>query len=590
MQLYDLLSNFNPLMIMMKKTVFPLVLMALLGAFTAVQAQESDQLAAPVTRTFVLKNATVVQKPGQVIQSGMVLVKDGLIQEVGKTVSIPADAQVIDADSMYVYAGFIDGLSNTGIPRPEQPQGPGQGGGGGRGQQQRPSYDTGNPPNEVAGITPEHKAKDLIKANDKAIDELRKAGFTISNVVPRGNMLPGNGALILLSGDSPDKMVLRDNVAFFSQLNGAFRAYPATVIGVMAKYRELYKQAEQEKAHEAAYQKNPSGMARPEYDPVLQAFYPVIDKKEQVFFAAPDVKSIYRIFTLQNDLKFPLVLADVKQGWYVADKIKAANVPVFLTLDLPKEKKKDDKKKADKNKEMSITDKEMESLEKRSVEEMKQHFMQAATFEKNGIEFGFAALSAKTGEIKDNLRKMVQNGLSENTALAALTTTPAKLLGISNIAGTVEKGKLANLVVTDKPYFADKSNVRYVFVDGTMYEYTAPAPRKQGDANAPMAKVNGKWNYTLDMGGQASNGTINLKDEGGSISGTISNPQTGQDGDIKNAVLSGKNLTFTVSYDMGGRSINVEFDLEFTGSEFEGTASVGQYGSFKITGAKGPGN
>ncbi|MFN7119913.1 MAG: amidohydrolase family protein, partial [Saprospiraceae bacterium] len=477
-------------------------------------------------------------------------------------------------------------LSSTGIPRPEQAQTGGQGGA--RGQQQRPTYDTGNPPNDVAGITPEVRVKDVFKANDKSIEELRKAGFTVAHVVPRGNMLPGTGAIVLLSGDATDKMVLRDQTSFFSQLTGAQRAYPNTVIAVMAKYRELYKQAELAKAHEAAYQKNPAGMARPNYSRTLQAFYPVIEKKQPVFFAAPDMKSIHRIFTLQNDLKFPMVLADLKQGWYVADKIKAANVPVFLTLDLPKEKKKDEKKKDAAA--MSITDKEMEALEKRRAEEMKQHLMQAATFEKKGVEFGFSALSAKTTDIKENLRKMVENGLSENAALAALTTTPAKTLGISNIAGTVEKGKLANLVVTDKPYFADKSNVRYVFVDGKMYQYDAPAPKKAADPTAPVAKIGGKWNYTLDMGGQSASGVIELKDEGGNISGTISNPQTGQNGTISNAVLNGKNLTFNVSYDMGGRAIKVDFDLEFTGDEFEGTASVGQFGSFKVEGAKNPGN
>jgi hypothetical protein len=228
---------------MMKKPLFLLVLAALLGTFTIVQAQDSEQLAAPVTRTFVLKNANIVQKPGQVIQSGMILVKDGLIQEVGKTVTIPADAEVINADSMYVYAGFIDGLSNTGVPRPEQPQTAGQGGGG-RGQQPRPTYDTGNPPNVIAGIVPETQVKDVIKSTDKAIEEMRKAGFTISHVVPRGNMLPGTGAIVLLGGNSTDQMILKDQTSFFSQLTGAQRAYPSTVIAVMAKYRELYKQTQ----------------------------------------------------------------------------------------------------------------------------------------------------------------------------------------------------------------------------------------------------------------------------------------------------------------------------------------------------------
>lgn len=569
---------------MMKKIVFLLVLAIGLSALTKTYAQDAEQLATPVTRTFVLKNINIVQKPGQVIPSGMVLVKNGLIQEVGKTVTIPADAEVINADSMYVYAGFIDGLSNTGIPKPETPAPPTRGQGQ---QQQRPTYDTGNPPNDIAGMQPETQVKDVLKATDKSIEELRKAGFTISNVAPRGLMLPGSSALVLLSGDSPDKMILRNQTAFVSQLNGAQRAYPNTVIAVMSKYREMYKRAEQAKAHEAAYKANPSGMARPNYDRTLQAFYPVIDKNQPVYFAAPDMKSLHRVFALQSDLKFQLVLTDVKQGWTVADKIKAANVPVFLSLDLPKEKKKDEKKKD--AKEMSITDKEMEVLEKRRAEEMNQYVMQAGTFEKKGIEFGFSALSAKPTEVKENLQKMVKNGLSETAALAALTTTPAKMLGISNIAGTIEKGKLANLVVTDKSYFAEKSNVRYVFVDGKMYKYDAPPVRKPADSTSVAAKVTGKWSYTMEVPGQANTGTIELKDDGGNISGTITNPQTGQAGAISNPILSGTQLTFSVSYDMGGRSIKVEFDLQISGNAFDGNASVGQFGTFKVQGERTPG-
>lgn len=569
---------------MMKKIVFLLVLAIGLGALTKAYAQDAEQLATPVTRTFVLKNINIVQKPGQVIQSGMVLVKNGLIQEVGKTVTIPADAEVINADSMYVYAGFIDGLSNTGIPRPETPATPARG----QGQQQRPTYDTGNPPNDIAGIQPETQVKDVLKSTDKSIEELRKAGFTISNVAPRGLMLPGSSALVLLSGDSPDKMILRNQTAFVSQLTGAQRAYPNTVIAVMSKYRELYKRAEQAKAHEVAYKVNPSGMARPNYDRTLQAFYPVIDKNQPVYFAAPDMKSIYRVFALQNDLKFQLVLTDVKQGWTLADKIKTANVPVFLSLDLPKEKKKDEKKKD--TKEMSITDKEMEVLEKRRAEEMKQYVMQAGTFEKKGIEFGFSALSAKPAEVKENLQKMVKNGLSENTALAALTTVPAKMLGISNIAGTVEKGKIANLVVTDKPYFAEKSNVRYVFVDGKMYEYELPPVKKATDEKAPVpSKISGKWSYSIDVSGQTYSGLLELKEDGGNVSGTMSNQQTGQTNSINNPVLNDNQLSFSIPFDTGGSTTKVDFNVKINGDTLEGVANVAQYGAFKMQGARNPG-
>ncbi len=544
-------------------------------------AQES--LVTPVTRTFVLTNVNIVQKPGQVISLGAIVVRDGLIQEVGKTVTIPANARIIQADSMYVYAGFIDGLSHTGVPRTEQQAGQ-------QGRQGPPAQqvkDPGNPPNDVAGIQPEIQVKDLLNAGDKAIEDWRKAGFTAVHVVPRGNMLPGSGAIILTNGSSNDQMVLRNQTSLFSQLSGARQVYPSTVIAVMSKWRELYKRAEQAKAHEAMYAKNPAGLARPNYDRTLQSFYPIIDKKMPVFFAANDMKSVHRIYTLQNELKFPLVLADLKQGWHVADLIQSKGTPVFLTLDLPKEKKKDDKKKDDK-KELSVTEKEMEILEARSSEELKKHLEQAGLFEKKGIEFGFSALTAKPNEVRENIRKMIENGLSENTALAALTTTPAKLLGVSNMMGTVERGKIANLVVTDNPYFAEKANVRYVFVDGHLFEYEAPPAKKPGEPGAAPAKVAGKWSYTVKVPGQSSEGLLELKTEGDNVSGTISNPQTGQMTAIANPELKGKELSFSVTYNMGPQTITVSFEVEVDGDTFAGNATVGQFGSFPVEGSRIP--
>lgn len=492
---------------------YHLLLIAMLfSAVTTISAQfgqvpaPAEIVTSPVTRTIALKNANIIPSPGQMIEKGTVVIKDGLILAVGKDVKIPIDAKVIDADSMYVYAGFIDGLSHVGITAPQNNQG--QGGGGQQAQraqtQNQPQIDRGNPPNEVAGILPERSVETVVKMDDKSVADLRKLGFTAAHVVPRGNMLPGKGAIVLLNEKSP---YLRKDASFFSQLQGSGRMYPSTVIAVMSKYRELYKQAEQAKMHEAMFAKSPKGMERPNYSPTLQAFYPVIDKKQTVFFNAEDVLSIYRVFTLQKDLGFSMVLANVKQGWDHADAIKSKGIPVILSLDLPEEPKTSENAQAnnpngrtpgrlvaDRNdqsnsedakkeepKEKVATDPEKEKLEARRKEEMKKYLAQAGVFEKKGIEFGLATTDADSKNIQGNLRKMIENGLTEKAALAALTTTPAKMLGLSDVLGTIEKGKIGNLVVTSKPYFDEKAKVKYVIVDGQLFEYedepAAPANR-----------------------------------------------------------------------------------------------------------------
>jgi imidazolonepropionase-like amidohydrolase len=200
-------------------------LLVLLGT-TAAWSQAGDPGYKPATRTFALKNATVVVKPGQVLQGATVVVREGLIHAVGTNVAIPADARVIAADSMFVYAGFIDALSHAGIPqRKEDPAAAMQM------MRQRVS-NAANPTNEQAGIQPEIKAREVVSAQEKSLEDLRKLGFAAAHVVPQGRMLPGSGAIFLTAGNSADEMLLKDQTSMFATFNGARGVYPSTVIGV----------------------------------------------------------------------------------------------------------------------------------------------------------------------------------------------------------------------------------------------------------------------------------------------------------------------------------------------------------------------
>lgn len=563
------------------------LLVVLLVAGTALG---QDSPLPPVTETYALTNATIVTQPGEVIEMGTVVVKDGLIHSVGKNIEIPYDAKVIDADSMFIYAGFIDGLSHAGVKVEEE-----EGNNGGRGR--RPdNVDPGNPPNEIAGIHPHRMTSEMLNTKERSIAEMRQLGFTTAHVVPEEGMLPGYGSIVLLAGNSPNEMVLREKSALFSQLDGAPRVFPATVIGVMSKWRELYKQAEQAKAHEALYAKDPNGVKRPAYDPALQAFYPVLDGELPVFFHVEDVLSAHRVYAMQEELKFPLVLAGLREGWHLTGMIKEKGTPVFLALELPeapKEGKKEEGKKeegeAEEGSEAEAPEEtvspEIQKLEARRAEVMKQYEAQAATFAENGITFGFASLDVKGADIRPNLRRMIAAGLPEEAALAALTTTPAEMLGLSNRMGTVASGKIANLVVTDKPYFEEKSNVRFVFVDGKIFEYGKGGPKKAADPEA-VANVAGKWNYKIAIPGQSMGGTLNLIDNSGILEGTVTNPQTQQTSSLEDVVVDGPNVRFITRFDGGGQMITAEWTMDVSGDSFEGSVSVGSFGTFDIEGER----
>ena len=561
------------------------VLSACIWAGAPLRAQTTAKDLEPVTGSYALTGVNIVPSPGKMIPMGTVLIKDGLIVAAGKDISIPGDAKVIAADSMYVYAGFIDGLSNTGLPKPKTPE---------RGQ--RPQVDDpGNPSNEQAGIQPERAAKDMLDAAEKSIATMRELGFTTAHIVPHGNMLPGSGAIIQLSGEKADDMVLKDQTSFFSQFKTNRRIYPGTVIGMMAKWRELYRQAELAKKHKEAYANNPAGMKRPEYDRVLEAFFPVIDQKQAVFFLTEELLEAHRAMALQKDLGFPIVLAGLKQGWDISDEIKSGNIPVLLSMDLPKEPKVE-KKKPSKQGTASVDDddesrgeKERTALEKRQTEAYKKFCSQAAIFKEAGIPFSFSTMGTSAKNVRENLRTMIKHGLSEEAALAALTTDAAKMLGLSQVMGTIEKGKIANLVISNKSYFEEKSNVRYVFVDGQLFEYEVKAKKKSGgkaDENA-VAKVVGTWEYTANTPGGESGGTIILKNNGGNLSGSITNDQAdGGERELENIEVDGNEVTFDITVDAGGQTLSINIEMTVEDDTFEGSMNVGSMGSFDLEGTR----
>ncbi len=557
---------------------------------------QDEKPVAPVGRTYAITNATIVQAPGRKIDKGVVVMKDGLITAVGNNVTIPPEAIIIKADSMFVYAGFIDGLSRTGVTRPKEEK------------EKEKVKDPGNPPADRAGITPQHDVRDFLNPDDKSVEELRNIGFTVSQVVPYGNFLPGNSAIVLLGGKSPDNMVLVNNAALYSELSGTQGLYPNTVMAVMAKWRDLYKNASLAKSYQAAFATNPSAIPRPTNDRILEAFYPVIDQRIPVLFKSDKVMETQRVFTLKNDLNFPLMVGDVKEGWPIITKIKSSGAKVFLSLDLPEEPKKDDKKesltsgqvrkkedkkeaakdstktnKPKKEKPKTALDLEREALEKRRKDVVTLYTSQAAEFNKAGVPFGFSALSAKTKDIQSNLRKMIAAGLPEDAALAALTTQPAQLLGLSDRIGTIDNGKMANLVITYKPYFNEKAKVRYVFVDGNVYTMELKEPKKEVKISA-----SGNWSYTTDTPQGTYTGKVAIKDENGKLTGSISNSLSGKDTPLNNVSLDGNYLTFDFPYDAGGETITIEAAVTIDENTFEGTLTAGPNGSFPIKASKDP--
>ena len=156
----------------------------------------------------------------------------------------------------------------------------------------------------------------------------------------------------------------------------------------------------------------------------------------------------------------------------------------------------------------------------------------------------------------------------------------------------LEKGRAANLVVSDKSYFDEKSSVRYVFIDGKIFEYEGkPAPKAGPNASAggkaaEAPKVAGKWSYTIKAPGLNSEGILTFKGSGSDLTGEWTSSQVPGTNPISNISVEGNKLSFTSNISMGARQINLDFNLSVDGNSLSGTVGVGTFGTFDVSGAK----
>lgn len=543
---------------------FCTLLFFMLLVVSTMQAQDEREIG-QMSGTFAITNATIISSPGRRIDEATLIIKDGLIHAVGKNISVPPDAIVINGDSLFVYAGFIDGLSRAGVLKP-------------RDESKDRIKDPGNPPPDRAGITPQNDVRDFINPTDKSIEELRAIGFTTAQVVPHGLMLPGSGAVISLSGKTADDMVLTASSSFYSELTPNERVYPLTVIGVMAKWRELYKQAQQAKTYAAVYASNGTGLPPPAVDRILESFYPVIDKHIPVLFKTEKFLDVQRVLSLQKDLGFQVVLGNLKEGWDAVERIKSSGIKVFLSLELPEEKKK-----MEENKEIDAPGVEKATLEKRKLDFILNYVRQPAVFQQAGIVFAFSGLSVKSKDIQPNLRRMIKAGLTEDQALAALTTNAAQLLGLSDRLGSIDPGKIANIVISERPYFHEKSKVKYVFVEGVPYKTSSKDIKKES-----QIKLEGEWRITTNTPQGKSMSTLTVRKKDSKYSGSLTGDHILKPVEIDDIKLEGTKLSFGYTVEVNGQPMKITLDANVEGDAFKGTMLVEGADSIPVEGKKVP--
>lgn len=534
-------------------------------------AQEPDDL--KLSNTILIENAMVVTKAGMPAKKSSILIKDGIITQIGTNINVPGDAIVLKADSLYAYPAFIDACSHTAVPK------------GDKEEKQKEVKDPDKPGNKRAGITPQNSISNNLKLSDGSVKEMRKAGFAISHSVPRGRMLPGKGSIILLNDNDSESYLMKDFSQFGSLRSAKGRVYPSTIIAVMSKYRDLANQSRNAYSHEQSYKTNPLGLKRPNYSPELQALYPVMNQSQTFFMQAEKTLDISRALTLNKDLKTKMVIVEARQAWPNLKLLKNNNTQILLSLDIPEDVKEEKKDST------AVPDKVYEAMMERKKQSIMEYQNQAKFMHDNNVPFSFSYFDVKPKDIHKNLNKIIENGLDKKVVLDALTMTPAKMLGIDKVAGSLEAGKIGNVILSNKELFTEDSEIQYMIVEGTKYEFEKKEKKKKkkkkdGDSDDEAADVAGLWTVTVEVPGEEQEFKLKISKDGDDYSGVLVDDE-GEETELESISVDGSTISFSFTVDIDeGSNMAMDAEAEVDGDDLEGSLSVGAFGSFKMTGTR----
>jgi imidazolonepropionase-like amidohydrolase len=437
-----------------------------------------------------IRNAKIVTVSGSVLNKGTVVVRNGLIEAVGENVAVPADAMLVEGDGLTVYPGLIDALSTWGQPG-AAPAATASAGRGGRGTTTTaPATSTfaqsaappARGPEDRPQTTSWLKIADEISATDRRIETARSAGFTTAVTFPTRGIFAGQGAVIdLVTGEKPGEMIVASPVGQYISIGGGGRggggmgrSFPGSLMGYIAYVRQIYLDAEHYKLVKDTYAKNPVGMTRPEYDRALEG---VLDSP-RILLPANRLVEIDRMLHLAADLKQPVIIYGGRETFRpeAAALLKKFNAPLLLSMRWPEAARDADPDEAD----------SMRTLETRD-----KAALAPSVLVKAGVKFAFYSDGLDAArDLQRAVKKALDNGLSREDALRALTLSPAEIFGVSNRLGSIEKGKIANLVVTRGDIFDDRTKVEMTIVDGRKYVPAADAPSfaTRGATNDPGVK------------------------------------------------------------------------------------------------------
>src|SRR5689334_9583814 len=420
------------------------ILVALILFTTSIFAQQignptAQQGVTPPRGVFAIRNARIVTVSGPDIENGTVLIRDGKIEAVGASVNVPAGAQTIEGRGLSVYPGMIDAGTNMGLV--EVPQGA------------NGTVDLA----EVGDLNPNAKAIIAVNPHSAHIAVTRVEGITSAVSAPTGGLISGQAALINLLGTSSKEMAVVPYAALVINFPrvagggggfGGFQQQPANLserleanARELDQLRKMLRDAEAYGRAQDAYAKDRS-LPRPDRNVVLEALVPYVRGEQPVIFRADREAEIRGVIRFAEEMKLKPIILGGDDAWKVASLLKEKNVPVILTG--------------------------VFSLPLREDDAYDTLYENPAKLQQAGVRFCIS-----TGDAGAEVRNLPlyagmasAYGLSKADALKAVTLYPAQIMNVADRLGSIEPGKMANLVITDGDLLEIRTHIRYLFIDG----------------------------------------------------------------------------------------------------------------------------
>jgi imidazolonepropionase-like amidohydrolase len=412
---------------------------ALLAAFAAhtsaaqrAETAAGSRLAGRESRAYLIRNATIVPVVGARIANGAVLIRDGRIEAVGAAVEAPAGATVIDGTGLSVYPGLIDSGSQLGLIEIESVPGP-------------------TDLQEVGEFNPQNRAIAAVNPHSELIPVARVNGITTAVTGPTGGTVGGQLALVDLAGWTPDEMAARGALAMvmrYPRLAGRRRFGPAQPERearetLDRQVRELRDWLAAAKAY-AESRGRAGGAAAPrsprDVDLAMAAMVPVMRGEMPVVFDVETVEQIRGVLALADSFGIRPILRGASEAWRLADTLAARRIPVIVgpLTELPG-----------------------------SEDAYDAVYANPGALARAGVTIAFQSNSAADARnLPYNAALATAYGLDPEEALRALTINPARIWGVADRYGSIEPGKVANLVVTTGDPLDVRTTVRHLFIRG----------------------------------------------------------------------------------------------------------------------------